>query len=269
MRQKQAFTLVELLVVIGIIAVLISVLLPSLVKARAAASTVVCASNLRQIGLGFEQYALSNKDYVVPIQLWWNATVYGGNGATRWYTMLANGKYIPGQGDLDASAGGNINNTLSLARSVVFRCPADAVALQYGKIDGANNAMTGLSYLPNYLIMANSDKPTSEQPYKKTRIARPAERLILTEKGGDKNWMGADFTEAGGTVTPGGLSQASCRVAVRHGGDNSAANVLYLDGHVALVSGNTLAICYANNAAGIVQANLTEGGRMWGTVKGR
>lgn len=65
-RRCRAFTLVELLVVIGIIAILISILIPALGKAKKQAQLTACSSNLRQLGLAFRFYA-SNFNDACPI----------------------------------------------------------------------------------------------------------------------------------------------------------------------------------------------------------
>src|SRR5881409_3161367 len=82
MPQKRGFTLVELLVVIGIIALLISILLPALSKARESANRTKCLSNVRQIAMGFISYTQENRGsfpFVASSSLfedwvWWHPT---------------------------------------------------------------------------------------------------------------------------------------------------------------------------------------------------
>lgn len=100
-RNNRAFTLVELLVVIGIIAVLISMLLPALAKVRQATYTVRCASNLRQIGQAFQLYRNDWNNWMPPVDGDINR-VHGNTGAgsfpwcfTKTYRMWnALGPYV-------------------------------------------------------------------------------------------------------------------------------------------------------------------------------
>jgi prepilin-type N-terminal cleavage/methylation domain-containing protein/prepilin-type processing-associated H-X9-DG protein len=58
--KKKAFTLIELLVVISIVALLLSILMPALQKVKDQARVTVCKSNLKQLGMAFETYSVSN-----------------------------------------------------------------------------------------------------------------------------------------------------------------------------------------------------------------
>ncbi len=84
---KNAFTLIELLVVISIISLLISILLPALSKARVAARTMACTSNLRQQSISFATYG---NDFSGILPVGWNK--FDGNNSGWWAPLYAYSK---------------------------------------------------------------------------------------------------------------------------------------------------------------------------------
>ena len=127
---RAGFTLVELLVVIGIIAILVSLLLPALSKARDQAKLISCLSNTRQLGVGMNLYANDNRgewpyyadhptNETDTIRYYSSGFVWFDQASTKPYHWLGIGKVYP-----------------YIKNKKVFYCPADEYFTNAGNADG-------------------------------------------------------------------------------------------------------------------------------------
>jgi prepilin-type N-terminal cleavage/methylation domain-containing protein/prepilin-type processing-associated H-X9-DG protein len=141
--RTKAFTLVELLVVIGVIALLMGILVPVLGKARAASAATVCKSNLRNIALGFRAYLDDNGNVMPPACRF--PSLYDPNYSTRPPITQFLRRYLQ-----------EPNNP----RHKIFRCPADTVIKYY--------ISQGTSYEYNASL--------GGQPISRSRLAQNGEK---------------------------------------------------------------------------------------------
>jgi len=140
--RNRAFTLVELLVVIGIIALLVGILLPALNKARAAAASTQCMSNLRQLDSAMLQYRTDNKGRMCPS--------YGPNQQMWMVVALPYLSQSAKKVELYLDSATTKAEVAKLAlRETVFFCPVARDPLNGMNISGTNTGTAFACWGPN------------------------------------------------------------------------------------------------------------------------
>ncbi len=212
--KRSGFTLVELLVVIGIIALLISILLPALSKARNSAKTMACLSNLRQLGQATAMYAGENKQYLP-----YPTTTLGERAL--WFNALD--PYLQAVEDNSARTGVAAGRNYKRYKQCEVYDSFDG-----GKFTGAQDTTKEFSRTFKMNSMLRHNDPYSQA--KITEVRQSSEVVIFGDGVSldltgviDSQWENGQFSMEVNDPT-------QANPALRH---NGGANILFVDGHAA------------------------------------
>lgn len=250
------FTLIELLVVIAIIAILASMLLPALSRARDSAKRIGCANNIRQMGMSVIQYGMDHEDLIVPYTISAN-TIEKGTSNTRTNRGIdapvgANWLYLVREyvGIMECKVPENNNyNYCQIPRkhgAGIMRCPA---AGYNSVLINASGTVMSYVYLGMYnfygMLMygiGGQDWFSDGQmlkPFPKTYtgLKSPAEKGLLCDSVYATPWVGGGSVDETNTATASGIpvvyNDGQHISRKRHRG---STNFVFVDGHVENIS---------------------------------
>lgn len=225
-KSRPGFTLVELMVVIGVIALLAALLFPVLRSVRDRAKVALCSNNLQQLGVGFQQY-LQDYQQRYPGAGQFQKWASGGH----WVAASANGNYSTGK-----DTGGNWS---------AMTDPSDTTRQPYTGAEAQPEKGALYSYVKNAGVYVCPSEPNGE--FKKltysmncaiaglnatVRMKQPSDVVLLVDENNanDGFFWAFDANAVYGSVSTDAISQ----------NHSNGGNLLFCDGHVKFYNYNAL-----------------------------
>jgi prepilin-type processing-associated H-X9-DG protein/prepilin-type N-terminal cleavage/methylation domain-containing protein len=213
--KKRKFTLIELLVVIAIIAILASMLLPALNKAREKAHQISCINNLKQLHFSFVGYLGDNDDSFVP----WEYPS-GSDYRYNWAWNLRDHGYI--------------------TNTSILKCPKIA-GMTHANTNGANDVVASPNYANAFKYIAygynynygfgrtSSSSPGRMIPPKLNMVKNTSSKILVGDSHRHESKGNQDLGTA--VINGGDPTLAATGTGTLHDRHNGAANLLFADGH--------------------------------------